>query len=78
MSLVFGGISRIKPARNAMKPSFAGTYPNIVRFGADIGTIEVGYGHDGYVTSFRRALDEGGMVWEGEDDYPTLNAALVA
>ena len=26
--------------------------------------------------SFVRALDEGGMVWEGQEHYPTLDAAL--
>ena len=61
-----------------MKLSFASTYPNIAHFVSDIGWIEIGYSHDGYLTSFVRALDEGGMVWEGADDYPTLDAALVA
>ena len=61
-----------------MKPSFASTYPNIARFVDGIGYLEIGYGHDGYLTSFIRALDEGGMVWEGADEYPTLDAALAA
>ena len=61
-----------------MKPSFVSTYPNIARFVDDIGYIEIGYSHDGYLTSFIRALDAGGMVWEGADDYPTLDVALVA
>ncbi len=26
--------------------------------------------------SFIRALDDGGMVWEGRKSYPTLDAAL--
>lgn len=61
-----------------MNPSFATTYPNIAHFVNDIGWIEIGYSRDGYLTSFVRALDEGGMVWEGADEYPTLDAALVA
>jgi len=28
--------------------------------------------------SFVRALDEGGIVWEGRKSYPTLDAALQA
>ena len=44
----------------------------------DIGYLEIGYGHDGYLTSCIRTLDEGGMVWEGADEYPTLDAALAA
>ena len=61
-----------------MKLSFATTYPNIARFVDEIGYIEIGYSHDGYLTSFIRALDQGGMVWEGADEYPTLDAALAA
>jgi len=26
--------------------------------------------------SFVRAIDEGGMIWEGREDYATLDAAL--
>lgn len=59
-----------------MTPSFTTTYPHIAHFVDAIGYIEIGYGHDGYLTSFIRAFDEGGMVWEGEDEYPTLDAAF--
>jgi len=34
--------------------------------------------HDGHLTSFIRAFDAGGMVWEGEDTYSTLDAAFAA
>ena len=61
-----------------MNPPFTITNINIAHFVDDIGWIEIGYSQDGYVTSFVRAVDEGGIVWEGEDDYPTLDAALVA
>jgi len=30
------------------------------------------------VRSFIRALDEGGMVWEGATQYPTVDAAFKA
>jgi hypothetical protein len=38
------------------------------------GWIEIGYESD--TDSFVRALDEGGMVWQGKRKYPTLEDAL--
>jgi hypothetical protein len=40
------------------------------------GWIEVGQDLPGH--SFIRALDEGGLVWEGEATYPTVDDALQA
>ena len=40
------------------------------------GWIEVGY--DEASRSFVRALDIGGMVWEGAPSYPSLDEALRA
>ena len=52
---------------------FEGTYPNITRWlthgWSEIGEVE-------YSESFIRALDEGGMVWEGEGSYKTIDQAL--
>lgn len=53
--------------------SFESAYPNIARWVMD-GWIEIG--HESYTDSFVRALDEGGMVWEGKKKYPTLGDAL--
>jgi hypothetical protein len=50
-------------------------YPNIAAWVQD-GWIEIG--RDDHSRSFVRALDIGGMVWEGEAEYPTLDAALRA
>lgn len=61
-----------------MRSSFTATYPNVARFVDDIGYVEIGYRSDGYLPSFIRTLDSGGMVWEGVDEYPTLDAALAA
>lgn len=36
----------------------------------------MGRDDDSPLTSFIRALDCGGMVWEGADDYPSLDAAF--
>jgi hypothetical protein len=38
------------------------------------GWIDIG--HDDMSQSFVRALDEGGLVWEGQEDYATLDDAL--
>jgi hypothetical protein len=48
-------------------------YPNITAFVQD-GWIEIG--RDEYSPSFIRAIDLGGMVWEGATKYPSLDAAL--
>ena len=50
------------------------TCPTITRWVMEYGWIEIG--HDDMSRSFVRALDEGGLVWEGQEDYPTLDAAL--
>jgi hypothetical protein len=55
--------------------SFETRYPNIAAWVQD-GWIEIG--RDDYSQSFVRALDIGGMVWEGESEYPTLDVALRA
>lgn len=40
------------------------------------GWIEIGYNVDSPLNSFIRALDCGGMLWEGKDSYETIDAAL--
>jgi hypothetical protein len=52
------------------------TYPHIALWTRDFGWIEIGYDPYGY--SFIRALDEGGVVWEGDHAYPTLDQAVEA
>jgi hypothetical protein len=56
-------------------PTVEQTYPAIARWVASYGWIELG--HDGS-RSVVRALDVGGMIWEGEPTYPTLDDALRA
>jgi hypothetical protein len=55
--------------------SLAAEYPNLAAWVQD-GWVEIGY--TDYTQSFVRALDEGGMVWEGAPSYPSLDAALAA
>jgi hypothetical protein len=51
-------------------------FPNIAAWVDSYGWIEIG--QDDYSRSFIRALDAGGMVWEGEAEYPSLDDALRA
>ena len=56
-----------------MTESFEDRYPNIAAWVQD-GWIELGC--DDYSCSFVRVLDIGGMVWEGEERYETVDEAL--
>lgn len=51
-------------------------YPHVDRWIQDYGWVEIGL--DDSSRSFVRALDIGGMIWEGAAHYPTLDAALQA
>ena len=59
-----------------MAPSFEAAFPTIARWVSAYGWLEIG--QDDYSRSFIRVLDEGGMVWEGEESYPTVDEALLA
>ena len=52
------------------------TYPLIAEWVKSGGWIEIGY--TDYSRSFVRVLDEGGMIWEGAEQYATLDEALQA
>ena len=54
--------------------SFEQMYPNIARWVQSYGWIEMGADH--YSHSLVRALDEGGMVWESQEDDTTLDEVL--
>jgi len=56
--------------------SFEESYPNITRWVKSQGWIELG--QDEYSSSLVRALDIGGMVWEGSTYYATLDEAFDA
>lgn len=59
-----------------MKALFDESYPNIAHFVKSIGWIEIGYDDDSPLTSLTRAIDSGGIVWEGKDTYQTLDEAF--
>jgi hypothetical protein len=60
------------------KQSFEDKYPNITRWVyQEYGRIEIGWNPDFPLTSFVRATDMGGMPWEGEDEYESLDDALL-
>ncbi len=52
----------------------ARTYPMIALWASGYGWVE--FGIDGLDRPFVRALDEGGLVWEGQGRYKTLDEAL--
>jgi hypothetical protein len=54
--------------------TFEEQYPTIARFVREMGSIEIGQ-HE-MISSFVRAYDFGGNVYEGKDHYPSLEAAL--
>jgi len=61
-----------------MPQSFEERYPNIARWVYEHqGTLEIGNDPDGSSTSFVRAINMGGMPWEGEDEYESLDDALL-
>lgn len=51
-------------------------YPTIARWASGYGWVE--FGIDAVDRPFVRVLDEGGLVWEGEGKYTTLDEALQA
>ena len=53
--------------------AFEERYPSIASWVQE-GWIEIG--RDEYSRSFVRVLNIGGMVWEGEEDYETVDEAL--
>jgi hypothetical protein len=53
---------------------FETQYPSIHHFVQEIGCIEIG-GHE-VISAFVRAYDQGGTVYEGQDTYPSMEAAL--
>lgn len=57
---------------------FESKYSNISHFVKAEGWIEMGYNDDSPLTSFIRALNMGGMVWEGEDEYSSIDEAYQA
>ncbi len=54
---------------------FVALYPNIA-FWVKGGWIEIG--QNDYSQSFMRALDEGGLVWEGKAKYSSFHDAFQA
>lgn len=65
-----------KKSADASPDPFAAAYPNVTFWVKGGNWIEIG--PNGGLTSFVRALDDGGMVFEGKAKYPTMDAALRA
>lgn len=54
---------------------FADLYPNVAAWAQD-GWIELG--RDDFSRSFVRALDIGGLIWEGKARYRSVHEAMLA
>ena len=50
------------------------SYPHFARWVQDFGWVEIG--QDDFSRSMVRALDIGGLIWEGKASYATLDALL--
>jgi hypothetical protein len=68
-------IKALIPKEKTPTRTFEACYPNIAKWVQD-GWIEIG--RDDCSRSFVRALDIGGLVWEGRVQYATLEEALQA
>jgi len=55
-------------------PAFEAAYPHLADWIMGAGWVELG--RTDSVRSMARALDEGGMVWEGKDSYPGVDELL--
>jgi len=55
---------------------FEQMYPHIAKWVSSYGWVEIG--DDGQSSSFVRALNEGGLVWEDNDANATLDEVLEA
>jgi hypothetical protein len=51
-------------------------YPHVSEWVKAHGWIEIGY--DDFSRSFIRVLNIGGMIWEGQESYASLDDALQA
>jgi hypothetical protein len=54
---------------------FAKTFPHVATWVDGGGYVEIGY-TDYHTRSFVKALDEGGIVYEGRTEYASLDEAL--
>ena len=61
---------------NRHRSTFADRYPNVDRWVRGYGWIELGEDLPG--RAFVLALDEGGIIWEGDAAYPSVDDALRA
>ncbi len=66
-------ITKKKSTTESIAPSIEDMYPYLAAWVAD-GWVEIG--QDEFSSSFVRALDTGGMVFEGKTKYSSLDAAL--
>jgi hypothetical protein len=64
------------PQRGKKSTGFEQIYPNIAKWVNSYGWIEIG--DDGQSSAFVRVFNEGGFIWENDDDDATLDEVLKA
>ena len=72
--LMRGGRNNDKREKAIKADAFEQSYPNVAWWVRSYGWIEMG--DDDVNRSFVRALDIGGMIWEGKDHYASVDEAL--
>jgi hypothetical protein len=70
-------MARKAPQQRSPHSDLERRYPHLSAWVKD-GDRWVEIGTDDFSRSFIRVLDIGGMIWEGETSYPTLDDALAA
>ena len=69
--------SKLKPKKQKPRDNVCEThYPTIALWVKQYGWIEIGYAD--YRESFIRVLDDGGLIWESQNKYKTVDEALQA
>ena len=66
----------MRKKHEARPDSFEAKYPNLAGWVLSGGWVEIG--ETDWTRTFVRALDQGGMVWEGKTKYKIIDAALKA
>jgi hypothetical protein len=65
----------VSKRENQQDSPFAKAFPHIAEWVHSAGYVEIGYS-EYHVRAFVRALDEGGVIYEGRTDYASIDEAL--
>lgn len=63
-----------KKSKKSHQDARQSLFPNIDYWVQNHGRIEIG--DDDFMPSFAKAIDRGGVIWEGKNSYKNVDAAL--